>query len=610
MDVRIGAETLPNLPIGAGARGSGVARLPRAWRFDGFEFDLKRGELHRPEGGAIALRPKAEALLRHLLAAPGRLFSRDDLIAAVWPSAVVTDDSLVQCVGELRHALGDHAQRLIRTVPRRGYRLEAAVSVVFDGPATPAEPMLSAQPVSDDPVQLTSPPAGTPRRRPAWAFAASPVIIAVLGSAALIGAAAVHFYPSTAPVHIDDEIAARSTVAIMPFAASAERPGVRSLADSVADEIASQFATRIGMRGIGRAATQAFDGPTPLLERLSAQLKATHVVTGRVATLGDDARVSVDVQILSAPDGQVIWAKRFEGLESLGAGLASDVGQQVVNAVRNRKIRRDGPWTDTSVDRKGGTELTLQGWRDLDQRKSVADIWRARARFQAALEQDFNSVIATNGLAASYNAERTDPGGRLTAEQIAEFERIVERARSLAPDDVTALLLWGQMQIMRGRADLALPALEKANRLVPSYPMGYMMVARSLMMLGRTDEVRPKLERAIELGAGDARKTSGAYAIAAEAALMLGDDERAHELARRGIAALPSNADAHATLAAVDALAGRTDQASTELAAFRKLAPTATVARHDELRRSQHPVYLAQRARLYEGLRKAGLPER
>ena len=337
-----------------------AAKPTHAYAFNGFTLDLERGCLLR-EGQEIRLRPKVFEALLYLVRNPNRLVPKDELMRTLWADSFVTDDSLVQCVGELRHALGDHAQRLIRTVPRRGYRLEAAVSVVFDGPATPAEPMLSAQPVSDDPVQLTSPPAGTPRRRPAWAFAASPVIIAVLGSAALIGAAAVHFYPSTAPVHIDDEIAARSTVAIMPFAASAERPGVRSLADSVADEIASQFATRIGMRGIGRAATQAFDGPTPLLERLSAQLKATHVVTGRVATLGDDARVSVDVQILSAPDGQVIWAKRFEGLESLGAGLASDVGQQVVNAVRNRKIRRDGPWTDTSVDRKGGTELTLQG---------------------------------------------------------------------------------------------------------------------------------------------------------------------------------------------------------------------------------------------------------
>jgi adenylate cyclase len=98
--------------------------------------------------------------------------------------------------------------------------------------------------------------------------------------------------------------------------------------------------------------------------------------------------------------------------------------------------------------------------------------------------------------------------------------------------------------------------------------------------------------------------------VAAEAALMRGEDERAHDFARRAIAELPSNARAHATLAAIDALAGRNEQAATGMATFLELWPAATVARYDELRRSTHPVYLAQRARLYEGLRKAGLPDR
>ena len=91
---------------------------------------------------------------------------------------------------------------------------------------------------------------------------------------------------------------------------------------------------------------------------------------------------------------------------------------------------------------------------------------------------------------------------------------------------------------------------------------------------------------------------------------MRGDDESARDLARRGIAALPSNAFAHATLAAVDALGGRADEAAAALAVFLKLWPEATVARYDDSRRSTHPIFVAQRERLYEGLRKAGLPQR
>ncbi|WP_179214200.1 winged helix-turn-helix domain-containing protein, partial [Paraburkholderia caledonica] len=68
---------------------------------------------------------------------PDRLLERDELIQAVWRDVIVTDDSLVQCISELRSALGDHRQQVIRTVPRRGYMLELR-------PVTPAAPREAA----------------------------------------------------------------------------------------------------------------------------------------------------------------------------------------------------------------------------------------------------------------------------------------------------------------------------------------------------------------------------------------------------------------------------------------------------------------------------------
>src|SRR5258707_13159312 len=98
-------------------------------RFDRYVLDLHSGCLLL-DGNEIALRPKTFAVLTYLVQNVGRLVSKDDLFAAVWPNLAITDDVLVQSIGELRRTLGDDGPRLIKTVPRRGYRFESDVSVV------------------------------------------------------------------------------------------------------------------------------------------------------------------------------------------------------------------------------------------------------------------------------------------------------------------------------------------------------------------------------------------------------------------------------------------------------------------------------------------------
>ncbi|WP_188131181.1 AAA family ATPase [Paraburkholderia panacisoli] len=134
-------ETSPKhaLATTIGSAAAGVVRYP------GFEVDVDRGEL-RVEGQAVVLRPRTFALLAYLAQHPGRLLARDELLQAVWRDAIVTDDSLVQCLGELRSALGEHRQRVIRTVPRRGYMLELQ----------PIAPAMSCEADPTDSISLAS----------------------------------------------------------------------------------------------------------------------------------------------------------------------------------------------------------------------------------------------------------------------------------------------------------------------------------------------------------------------------------------------------------------------------------------------------------------------
>src|SRR5262249_22231406 len=88
-------------------------------------------------GQAIKVTPTAFALLHYLAAHPGRLLTKDELLAAVWPQTAVTEGVLTTHVRQIRRALGDEAKapRYLETVHRRGGRWVAAVQSPKPAPA-------------------------------------------------------------------------------------------------------------------------------------------------------------------------------------------------------------------------------------------------------------------------------------------------------------------------------------------------------------------------------------------------------------------------------------------------------------------------------------------
>ena len=95
------------------------------FEFAGHTLDLRQGTL-RNGAVELRLRPKSLSLLTYFVTNPGRVIDKHELIEVVWPDVIVSDDSLSQCLKDIRTALGPDAEGLIRTVPRRGYILDAA----------------------------------------------------------------------------------------------------------------------------------------------------------------------------------------------------------------------------------------------------------------------------------------------------------------------------------------------------------------------------------------------------------------------------------------------------------------------------------------------------
>src|SRR5438477_2364698 len=111
----------PDLPVRTMQRLSHQTRC-----FDGFTLDLTRGCLLRGNQ-ELKLPPKPYDALKYLVENPGRLISKGELIQTLWPDTAVTDDSLVQCLREVRRALGKEGQQIIKTVHGRGYIFDREV---------------------------------------------------------------------------------------------------------------------------------------------------------------------------------------------------------------------------------------------------------------------------------------------------------------------------------------------------------------------------------------------------------------------------------------------------------------------------------------------------
>jgi len=254
-------------------------------------------------------------------------------------------------------------------------------------------------------------------------------------------------------------------------------------------------------------------------------------------------------------------------------------------------------------------DLMVAGWGDLDLRQSVEDVARARARLEAALRVDPDSVGALTGLGAALMSERFGYSGEPLPADPGESERVAERAIILAPENNIALINWANVQLFRNRPDLALQFFERAALNQPANANARVRYAAALMYMGRLDDAQAQCEAALKIGKRSPRVSASAWGMLSNLAFVRGDDDTAYAMAQRAVAQRPTYGLAYANLAAVDIVQGRPEEARSHMAEHLRLMPTSSASRQLTNNPAGSEIYRAGRDRLIAAMREAGLPE-
>ena len=570
----------------------------------------------------IKLRPRSFEVLLYLVRNPGRLVTKDELLGAVWPGLVVTDNSLVQCMVEIRQALQDDAHETIRNVPRRGYVFTQDVTPL-NAAAPPAQAAADADHQSGmfaanlPPAPLTAPrtsdpAAGSPGARhvpglglPRLLPLGAPILVAVLAVWYLSASLRDDSQRKSGDAPVSATAAApRLSIVVLPFADG--NSDQDNLADGLTDELTSDISRIPDSFVIARDSAFGYKGKTVDIRRVGQELGVRYVLAGTVRRVGSELRVNA--YLADARTGEQLWTERFDAeggeLPALQRQITGRMAQALhleLIEVEAARVSREQPPSPRADD------LVVRG-NALMNRQSRDAVAAARSYFQRATALDPQSVAAWTGIARSHFADLD--GGWVSARRawLRQARSATDHAAAINPNYADVPLLHGAGLFLDGRMEEALVAFERQIALTPNYAPAYLWIARAQIALGRPAESLAPIQEAIRLSPRDPLLHQF-HATLATAHLHLANDEAAVAWAEKAVALRPDWTDAYPLLIAAATLRGDQGKAQSALSEYRRQLPEYTIAilRSDEL--SDRPAYLEQRKRFYAGLRKAGLAE-
>jgi DNA-binding winged helix-turn-helix (wHTH) protein/tetratricopeptide (TPR) repeat protein len=573
--------------------------------FAGFELDQQRGELRAADGATIKLRPKTFEMLRLFAANPSRVLGKQELMEAIWPNVHVGEDSLFQCIRELRGALGDDKRQIIKLASGGGYVFTASVTAEVSAEPTAAANVTapiarSVNALPTTPATVAAPakspwPLFGPRRRTAAA--------AIAGFCAMIGLAI------AAPIFGPGLLFKRTppTIAVMPIVDASDKPGGDAMAAEITHQLSDGFAKIANITVVISPPSRSGDSPASTrsadfemrgeLQRdeqtwtLRARIIKTD--TGEiksVATASVDAN-EVDEQLLqtrlAAGVGHPL-ARRLNEILEAGASLPDANNGSSAGSTKVVIDQAVASIDHTTRERFGMAQTMLK--KALADDPGNADIAVALASLQLRgiqmvwFKPDEAIAVEAQASATLERALRAKPNSVAVLETYCRFlsatnhfvESLVACAKilSLDPWNGGALYLVGLAQINLGRFEDALATFRQADRFdTPA-------VSRWTWLLG-----------------------------AGWANMLMERGSDALPWVQRSIAITPASGRSQMLLAAIYQKLGRFDEARAMMQAGLKLRPGTTALNIAPPTKNSSPVFLHADDQIIQLMVEAGLPD-
>jgi len=395
-------------------------------------------------------------LLMLLAQSDGAVVSADRMLAEVWPGVIVSPASVYQAVSRLRRLLRDTdpSPTYIATVPRKGYRLVAAVK-----PIEPPAPAAEAETLKS-------------RRWPLFAGVGGGLLVIAAIALVVVWTQ----FGKRAPPVLDTV-----SIVVLPFMDITADKNDQAFCDGLTEELSNWLAQIPTLRVVARTSAFAYRGKDVDVRSIGRALGTTHVLEGSLRRSGNQLRVTT--QLVSAKDGYRIWSATFDRTMEDVVKIQEEVARSVADSL---EIRLTDRASQRLAAREGGApqayQLYLLG-RHHQQQLTRESNNRAIELYRQALSLDDHFALAYAALAHAY-INQSYLNGFSVKDVAAKAEPLLETGLRLNPNLPDLYTTRGGLRSDQGRYEDALTDLRHAIDLNPNdtqaiSEMGYVNITNS-----------------------------------------------------------------------------------------------------------------------------------